>query len=122
MWCRRPSMNPWNTSTHHLLGSVVQPNTGSRGYDFVASTPTPVPHAGGATPMITWGEMDSTPLLLDKDTDPGPVFRLPDPPEREVMAKKLSDDASRSIRERQTRLKTPSLLATRQVMKLHNYC
>ena len=53
------------------------------GYNFV-STPTPNPDSAGAeSPMMTWGEIEGTPFLLDasdkpvKPVTPGPVFKVP---------------------------------------------
>ena len=52
------------------------------GYNFV-STPTPNPDSAGAeSPMMTWGEIECTPFLLDashkpvKPVTPGPVFKV----------------------------------------------
>jgi protein DGCR14 len=92
-------------------------NDASSAYSMVAATPSPMPHTGGATPMLTWGEVDSTPLLLDSNTDVGPlsskasepVFRIPEPPKREVLSKKLSDEASKNLRMRQKKPGTPFL-------------
>ena len=52
------------------------------GYGFVG-TPSPAPGVADS-PMMTWGEIDSTPSRLDINNDalpsatPGPVFRVRD--------------------------------------------
>lgn len=79
---------------------------------MVSRSPSPEPIAGapGATPVLTWGEVESTPLLLDAK-DVGPLnlkpaggddyFKIPEPPKRDQLGKKLADDATKSLRKRQ---------------------
>lgn len=51
------------------------------GYGFV-STPAPNPDAIGESPMMTWGEIEGTPFLLDAsdrpivNETPGPIFKV----------------------------------------------
>ncbi|CAH8573807.1 unnamed protein product [Schistosoma margrebowiei] len=76
------------------------------GYKFLDSSPSPMamfPH----TPLMTWGELDSTPFRLDdSETTPsvvsgGPAFRIPSPSQREQLAHQLADKASRQrVRDR----------------------
>ena len=49
------------------------------------ATPSFTPGAGGESPLMTWGEIDGTPLRLDADDDihvepatAGPQFKVPD--------------------------------------------
>ncbi|KAH8871185.1 Protein DGCR14 isoform 2 [Schistosoma japonicum] len=76
------------------------------GYKFIDSSPSPMtmfPH----TPLMTWGELDSTPYRLDDgETTPSvvsgaPAFRIPSPSQREQLAHQLADKASRQrVRDR----------------------
>eukprot|EP01087_Luapelamoeba_hula_P017232 TRINITY_DN5413_c0_g1_i1.p1 TRINITY_DN5413_c0_g1~~TRINITY_DN5413_c0_g1_i1.p1 ORF type:complete len:643 (+),score=205.11 TRINITY_DN5413_c0_g1_i1:28-1929(+) len=99
--------------------AAASPRVG--GYGFVV-TPSPMIRAGGgseeegvvggaaaggATPFMTWGTVDSTPLLISVlndigpvDTTPGPSFSLPDISRREAVAENLSNKASESLRKR----------------------
>ncbi|CAH8550421.1 unnamed protein product [Heterobilharzia americana] len=70
------------------------------GYKFLDSSPSPLtmfPH----TPLMTWGELDSTPFRLDDNemtpsvVSGGPTFRIPSPSQREQLAHQLADKASR---------------------------
>ena len=65
-------------------GKEIQPDQSPQvnGFSFVG-TPSPAPGAAGESPMMTWGELDSTPARLDPNgedilpnTTPGPVFRV----------------------------------------------
>jgi len=63
-------------------GKEIEPTVG--GYGFV-STPTPAPGVE-ESPMMTWGEIEGTPFLLDagdlpvKAPTPGPKFTVSSPP------------------------------------------
>ncbi|CAH8857123.1 unnamed protein product [Trichobilharzia szidati] len=70
------------------------------GYKFLDSSPSPMtmfPH----TPLMTWGELDSTPFRLDESemtpsvVSGAPAFRIPSPSQREQLAHQLADKASR---------------------------
>ncbi|XP_075746096.1 splicing factor ESS-2 homolog isoform X2 [Rhipicephalus microplus] len=83
-------------------GRELQPGTGSPtvgGYGFVA-TPSPAPGVN-ETPLLTWGEIEGTPFLLDGSDTPlprnpgGPQFRIPEPRSRERLAHSLADCAAR---------------------------
>ncbi|XP_064460819.1 splicing factor ESS-2 homolog [Ornithodoros turicata] len=68
-------------------------------YGFVA-TPSPAPGVG-ESPLMTWGEVEGTPFLLDgtpRRTPGGPQFKIPEPPSRERLALSLADDAARKNR------------------------
>nr|CDS31193.1 es2 protein [Hymenolepis microstoma] len=74
------------------------PNVG--GFRFIDSNPsaTPFSAGGGATPLMTWGEMESTPYRLDEASGHTPLvssFRLPSPSKREALAHELADKVGR---------------------------
>ncbi|BFZ19112.1 hypothetical protein BsWGS_22151 [Bradybaena similaris] len=72
------------------------------GYGFVG-TPSPAPGMS-ESPLMTWGEIDSTPTRLDTTNDmfltstPGPVFKIPAVPKRDRLALELSEKASKAHR------------------------
>ncbi|CAG5135367.1 unnamed protein product [Candidula unifasciata] len=72
------------------------------GYGFVG-TPSPAPGVS-ESPLMTWGEIDSTPTRLDANSDlflsttPGPVFKIPAVPKRDRLALELSEKASKAHR------------------------
>lgn len=69
------------------------------GFRFIDSNPSASPFSvGGATPLMTWGEMESTPYRLDEATGQTPLvssFRLPSPSKREALAHELADRVGR---------------------------
>eukprot|EP01120_Amphizonella_sp_Union-15-10_P015725 TRINITY_DN8139_c0_g1_i1.p1 TRINITY_DN8139_c0_g1~~TRINITY_DN8139_c0_g1_i1.p1 ORF type:complete len:460 (-),score=112.40 TRINITY_DN8139_c0_g1_i1:40-1419(-) len=84
-----------------LLGSpkrAVPQSPKVNGYGFVL-TPSPVPGASDASPFITWGKIESTPMRLDPTdtpldlsrTESTPQFRVPEPPFREKIGHKLAE-------------------------------
>ncbi len=84
------------------------------GFKFVATTPSPMPHQAGATPVLTWGSVDGTPLLLDMDdvgpldlnmqgTVGGPSFHINEPTKRDELAKRLADNNSAKQAEKKRR-------------------
>ena len=79
------------------------------GYGFV-TTPAPAP---GDSPFVTWGTVDSTPLLLSALNDlpmpthtPGPSFEIHGMSQREKVAQALSEKAIQEIKKRK-RANTP---------------
>lgn len=85
------------------------------GYSFVR-TPSPAPGVD-ESPLITWGEIEGTPLRLEPEDTPidiggngdGPHYRIPLPPARDEKAHSLSREAARKIRERSKMFKKPPL-------------
>lgn len=80
-----------------------------RGYSLVEPSPCPTPGrlAGDESPMMIWGEVDSTPMRLDPSQSPytprltgGPEFKIPDIPEREKLALKLEEKMSAEKRKK----------------------
>lgn len=76
------------------------------GYGFV-TTPSITPGGeGDASPFVTWGSVDSTPLLLSGLSDlpvleaSSTPFEMPQIRQRETVALKLADKASKEIRKR----------------------
>lgn len=83
-------------------GRVQDPSSSPQvnGYGFVA-TPQIQPGVD-ASPLMTWGSIDGTPLHLETDVTPGhgPTFKIPSIPRREEIAHRLADKATKSTRER----------------------
>ncbi|XP_014674861.1 PREDICTED: protein DGCR14-like [Priapulus caudatus] len=85
-----------------------------RGY---VRTPSPQP-GPGATPLMTWGEIEGTPFLLDGSDvplarTPGPSFQLPQVPRRDRLGMKLAEKSGRQHRQRkQAALQQASLALT----------
>jgi protein DGCR14 len=68
------------------------------------STPQIAPDA---SPFITWGEIESTPLRLDDLETPlkatnGPQFKIPDMPSRDKITLDLANKAEAKMRAKQT--------------------
>jgi hypothetical protein len=69
--------------------------------------------AAWESPQLTWGDVLSTPLhIREEDSEPGQlsgsgkptgVFRVPETPSREEIAQRLSNQASKAIKERELR-------------------
>lgn len=77
---------------------------GPDGFAYVASTPALTPGGAGESPLMTWGEIAGTPLLLEPLDVPlfpagepsvlderGPSFKLPKQPRREEVSHQLAD-------------------------------
>eukprot|EP00004_Rigifila_ramosa_P022645 TRINITY_DN6212_c0_g1_i1.p1 TRINITY_DN6212_c0_g1~~TRINITY_DN6212_c0_g1_i1.p1 ORF type:complete len:514 (+),score=109.02 TRINITY_DN6212_c0_g1_i1:63-1604(+) len=81
--------------------AAAAPNTPLRGYSFLA-TPSPMVVSGveaGASPIVTWGEIASTPLVLSGgagDATPGRSFQLAPERPREQLALALADRQARA--------------------------
>jgi protein DGCR14 len=79
------------------------------GYKYVPSTPELAPKRDiDPSEMMTWGVIDSTPVIADHGG--GPQFSMAPTPKRELTAQALSAKASAAIRKRQgavARFKTP---------------
>ena len=74
-------------------------------FDFL-HTPSPSPNDGNASPFITWGDVVGTPLHIASEdahtaVDAGAVsssvsvFRVPNTPRRELVARKLTEKSQR---------------------------
>ncbi|KAI1310548.1 DiGeorge syndrome critical region protein 14 [Mortierella claussenii] len=72
------------------------------GFGFVSSTPTPAMSQMGDDPdLMTWGAIEDEPLLIRSgvtDSVPSP-FKLPPTPRRELIAQKLTEKATKRIKE-----------------------
>ncbi|XP_069136281.1 splicing factor ESS-2 homolog [Argopecten irradians] len=73
------------------------------GYGFVG-TPSPAPGVEDS-PMMTWGEIDSTPYRLEGSETPltgagGPTFKIPEMPKRDRLAMDLAEKASKAHRDK----------------------
>lgn len=79
-----------------------------RGYSLVSASPSPMPGMmpGDESPMMTWGEIDSTPIRLDPSATPLrpnlglPEFKINDITDREKIARELEEKASAARRKR----------------------
>ncbi|KAK7026488.1 DiGeorge syndrome critical region protein 14 [Halocaridina rubra] len=81
------------------------------GYSFVTA-PSPVPGVD-ASPLMTWGEVEGTPFLLEgsqtpllKKHTPGPSYRIPKEPNRDRLGHMLAEQVS--LRHRSKKLKAVS--------------
>ncbi|KAK9839594.1 hypothetical protein WJX84_012037 [Apatococcus fuscideae] len=85
---------------------------GNRGY---VATPSFTPGAGGESPLMTWGDIDGTPLRLDADDDihvepvtAGPQFKVPEPAKRDELGRDMAQRARHSLQRKiQARMRTP---------------
>ena len=71
-----------------------------------------------ASPLMTWGEIEGTPFLLEGSQTPitqtpGPVFKIPGIPKRDQIAMDLAEAASKAHRaKKEEALKRVSKLRT----------
>ncbi|KAL0094643.1 nuclear protein DGCR14 [Phycomyces blakesleeanus] len=70
-----------------------------RGFSLVDATPSPTPSRMG-TPIMTWGSIEGTPVLIKGSETPGPQFSLPKASRREALGMRLSERASRAYRKK----------------------
>lgn len=94
-WAQLNGLND-ETSSSSTAGSRTP---GIRGYNLVDATPTLSPGRAG-TPMMTWGSIEGTPLLIAGSQTPGPQFSLPQVSKREELGMKLSEKASKAYRKK----------------------
>jgi protein DGCR14 len=104
-----PSAN--NLTDHPRLPAI-------NNYSLVPNKPSPTPSELGPAAvkqLMTWGTLGGTPRIIsESDDDPSPSqpstpFHLPAPSSREVISRKLSNNASKSLRAK------AGLLGTRHV-------
>jgi len=81
-------------------GALEAPNATPKvkGYGFLA-TPSPAPGVD-ASPLMTWGELEGTPLRLDAtpSASSGPTFKIPEPPRREQLGHQLVEEMNKQHR------------------------
>lgn len=81
--------------TPSLASETVDEASVPGNYKYVAMTPSPMPGAGGESPLVTWGDISGTPLILDPaelgiDTrGAANAFTIADTPSREKLASRL---------------------------------
>lgn len=78
------------------------------GYPIVPMTPTPARVLSDASPLMTWGEIDGTPLRISSGTPfrvhaGTPSFRMPQTPAREELAHSLADSIAKKHRDKRRR-------------------
>ncbi|KAK7895250.1 hypothetical protein WMY93_020575 [Mugilogobius chulae] len=77
---------------------IPQESPNVNGYGYVA-TPSPAPGVADS-PLMTWGEIESTPFRLDGSDTPyiernhGPSFKIPEPGRRERLGLKMANEAA----------------------------
>ncbi|XP_056387667.1 splicing factor ESS-2 homolog [Hyla sarda] len=77
---------------------IPQDSPKVNGFGFVA-TPSPVPGVD-ESPLMTWGEVESTPFRLDGsetpylEKTPGPSFKILEPGRRERLGLKMANEAA----------------------------
>lgn len=83
------------------------PSQEVRGYPIM-STPALLPGVGGLSPLMTYGQIGSTPRCLDEE---GPSFRMNEASDREQAAEKLQRGATQKLREAKQQTKSERLRA-----------
>ncbi|XP_043925717.1 splicing factor ESS-2 homolog [Protopterus annectens] len=77
---------------------IPQESPKVNGYGF-AVTPSPAPGVS-ESPLMTWGELESTPFRLDGsetpyvERTPGPTFKIPEPGRRERLGLKMANEVA----------------------------
>ena len=75
-----------------------------------------------ASPLMTWGSIEGTPVRIDSDSIPliagGPSFKMPKVPTREKIALKLADQVAKTSRERRKKSSAASRFVS--IMKCLN--
>ncbi|KAI8970938.1 nuclear protein DGCR14 [Pilobolus umbonatus] len=89
---------PWNQLKDGDIGEL-EDGPDIRGYRLVEATPTLSPSRVGS-PLMTWGSIEGTPLLVSGSETPGPRFSLPKVSRREELGMKLSEKASKAYRKK----------------------
>jgi protein DGCR14 len=92
-----------------IAGTPYRPRSpGVNNYSFVPVVPSPTPSELGPAAvraLMTTGTLLGTPRILSQDDDadipmPGTPFRIAGPSAREALSHRLSNQASRSLRDR----------------------
>ena len=96
----------WKNMAQATPGLFKQDTPLVRGYKMVPSTPDLQPNVDvDPSELMTWGMIESTPILMDSGKTPG--FSMAPTPQREVLSKRLSEKAVSSIKKRQQSFKQP---------------
>ncbi|KAK9802041.1 hypothetical protein WJX73_005229 [Symbiochloris irregularis] len=90
-------------SSTEPAASLQQPSTSASQRDMLA-TPAMVPGVD-ASPLVTWGDLEGTPLRLAEEDDlavealgPGPRFHLNSTPQRDQVGRRISQRATASLK------------------------
>lgn len=86
------SSQPSPLEPPHTPSVYSEPDTAATTYRPVAMTPSPMP-SSAASPLITWGDICATPVILDPQPEETSAFRFQETSEREKCALEL--DAKR---------------------------
>nr|CAB3237496.1 protein DGCR14 [Phallusia mammillata] len=81
---------------HDGKSLIPQESPRVAGFGFVA-TPSPMPGVN-ESPLMTWGEIESTPARADGNFTPGPSFRFPEDSERDKLTYKMVDQHTKKKR------------------------
>ncbi|ORX47497.1 hypothetical protein DM01DRAFT_1339126 [Hesseltinella vesiculosa] len=99
------SLDPPSTQTYtptvaaHPLTLQDPISNTFRGYGLVESTPLIDPSTMDS-PLMTWGEIEGTPIQIKGSDTPGRQFTLPKQSLRDQIGMKLSEKASKAYRQR----------------------
>lgn len=96
-----------------IAGTTYKPSSSTdNGFSLLPSMPSPTPSELGPVAvkqLMTWGTLNATPRILSTSDDPADdlpppstPFHIPAPSARERIGHKLSNTASKSLRERAT--------------------
>ncbi len=91
--------------------TFTRPETPSvGGFKLLRMTPSPMPGAASESPLMTWGEVESTPYRLEgcetplpMHTSGGPTFSIQDMPKRDRIAHELAEKNSKFYRDRKAK-------------------
>lgn len=101
-----------SNAIHQLKGKygidgkeLASTTPGAGGYGYLA-TPSPCPGAN-ESPLMSWGNIASTPARLDPPSTPsvdsGPIFKVPEMPQRDKIALELAEKNSKAHRDKKNK-------------------
>ncbi|CAM9522453.1 unnamed protein product [Choristocarpus tenellus] len=82
-----------SSSRDSVVELMAEGGKGSKEFEEVPMTPTPMPGMGGDSPLITWGSIDGTPMILDPRATP-----LPDGTLLGSMASFMTTNGEKGVR------------------------
>lgn len=103
-----PSQAKHNPNNYGIDGNTISSSFASnmRGYSFV-KTPSPNPGAN-ESPLMTWGQIEGTPFLLDGSDTPirpstGPSFHIAETSKRESIGLALAEKVCERMRDQKAK-------------------